>query len=225
MRILAIDTGADICAALLFENGKAKAFSSVNTERDQAKLLAPLVQTLLAEHNTPLATIDRFAVASGPGSFTGLRVGLAFIRGLALACEKPAYGYSHFYLMGHALHSVGLKQALLIRESKREELYTAWMKDGIAQEPFALATPAQCAAWLEENKDAAFCGDGAHHVLNMHPEHSEKHIALPHEVLMNSLAFICMNDTAPAQAPLPVYLREADVTFPAAIKKERAVPA
>lgn len=223
MRILAIDTGADICAAILLENGNVKAFSSVNTERDQAKMLAPLVQTLLAEHNTPLASIDRFAVATGPGSFTGLRVGLAFIRGLGLACGKATYGYSHFHLMAHALCHVGLKQALLIRESKREELYAAWMKDGTAQEPFGLATSAQCAAWLEENKNAAFCGDGAHHVLNAHPEYSKRHIILPHEVLMHSLAVLCQNDTAPAQAPTPVYLREADVTFPTAAHKERAV--
>ena len=89
MRTLALDTGYDHCILILLENGGVIAERIVATERDQAKILAPLTEALLTEKALKINDIDRLAVCTGPGSFTGLRVGLAFMRGLSLAANKP----------------------------------------------------------------------------------------------------------------------------------------
>lgn len=90
MKILAIDTGGDSCAVSLHIDGQLAAEKIVETGRDQAKILAPLTADVLNEHKLKVSDIDRFGIATGPGSFTGLRVGLAFVRGLALgAVSRP----------------------------------------------------------------------------------------------------------------------------------------
>lgn len=94
MRVLAIDTALSACSAALVENGVARAVMSEPMERGHAERLAPLVDELMRGAGVAFAEVERIAVTVGPGSFTGVRVGLSFARGLALALGVPCVGVS-----------------------------------------------------------------------------------------------------------------------------------
>jgi len=94
MLILAIDTALDACAAAVLDTGTGKlvAQESQAMKRGHAEALMPLIARVMKRAAVPFAALDRVAVTTGPGSFTGLRVGLAAARGIALAAKKPAVG-------------------------------------------------------------------------------------------------------------------------------------
>jgi tRNA threonylcarbamoyladenosine biosynthesis protein TsaB len=94
MLILAIDTALDTCAAAVLntETGKMAAHESQAMKRGHAEALMPLIRRVMAQSGVSFAALDRIAVTTGPGSFTGLRVGLSAARGIALAAKKPAVG-------------------------------------------------------------------------------------------------------------------------------------
>jgi tRNA threonylcarbamoyladenosine biosynthesis protein TsaB len=96
MRILAIDTALDACSAALFdtERDRMLAMQSREIGRGHAELLIPLVDEVMKSAGATFDSLDRIAVTVGPGSFTGLRVGLSAARGFALAAKKPAVGVS-----------------------------------------------------------------------------------------------------------------------------------
>ena len=94
MRVLAIDTALAACSAAIFdtEHGHIVASESEPMVRGHAEALMPLVQRVVNAAHLAFPAIDRIAVTTGPGSFTGLRVGIAAARGIALAAGKPAVG-------------------------------------------------------------------------------------------------------------------------------------
>jgi len=94
MLILAIDTALDACAAGVLDTdaGKLVALESLAMKRGHAEALMPLIARVMKEAGIAFTSLDRLAVTTGPGSFTGLRVGLSAARGIALAANKPAVG-------------------------------------------------------------------------------------------------------------------------------------
>jgi tRNA threonylcarbamoyladenosine biosynthesis protein TsaB len=94
MLILAIDTALDACAACLLDTtaGGLIAQESQVMKRGHAEALMPLIARVIRESGIEFGDLDRIAVTTGPGSFTGLRVGLSAARGIALAANKPVVG-------------------------------------------------------------------------------------------------------------------------------------
>src|SRR5437764_7001741 len=94
MLILAIDTALDACAAGVLDTdaGKMIAQQSLPMKRGHAEALMPLIARVLQQSGIGFAGLDRIAVTTGPGSFTGLRVGLSAARGIGLAAGKPVVG-------------------------------------------------------------------------------------------------------------------------------------
>lgn len=94
MLILAIDTALDACAAgvLDTEAGRLIAQESQAMKRGHAEALMPLIARVIERSGIAFVALDRIAVTTGPGSFTGLRVGLSAARGIALAANKPVVG-------------------------------------------------------------------------------------------------------------------------------------
>ena len=94
MLILAIDTALDACAAGILdtEAGHLIAQESLAMKRGHAEALMPLIARVIQQSGLAFASLDRIAVTTGPGSFTGLRVGLSAARGIALAADKPVVG-------------------------------------------------------------------------------------------------------------------------------------
>lgn len=98
MRILAIDTALEACSAAVFdtEDPERPAYESAAMTRGHAEALMPMIARTLDLARIKATDLDRIAVTVGPGSFTGLRVGIAAARGLALATGKPAIGLTTF---------------------------------------------------------------------------------------------------------------------------------
>jgi tRNA threonylcarbamoyl adenosine modification protein YeaZ len=94
MRVLAIDTALEACSAAVLDTGAGAvaAHESMPMQRGHAEALMPLIARVMARAGQMFAELDRIAVTTGPGSFTGLRVGIAAARGIALAAGKPAIG-------------------------------------------------------------------------------------------------------------------------------------
>jgi tRNA threonylcarbamoyladenosine biosynthesis protein TsaB len=94
MLILAIDTALDACAAGVLDTdaGKLIAQESQAMKRGHAEAVMPMIARVIKESGIAFASLDRIAVTTGPGSFTGLRVGLSAARGIALAANKPVVG-------------------------------------------------------------------------------------------------------------------------------------
>ncbi|CAL8979403.1 tRNA threonylcarbamoyladenosine biosynthesis protein TsaB [Rhodoplanes serenus] len=94
MRVLALDTALAACSAAVFDldRGGVLAHESRPMERGHAEALMPMIARVMSEADLEFGDLDRIAVTIGPGSFTGLRVGVAAARGLALAAHKPVVG-------------------------------------------------------------------------------------------------------------------------------------
>lgn len=91
MLVLGINTAADTCEAALFDGGLVAGRVEPMQLRHDARL-APLVEQLMREAGKTFGELERIAVVAGPGSFTGVRVGVAFARGLSLALDIPSVG-------------------------------------------------------------------------------------------------------------------------------------
>jgi tRNA threonylcarbamoyl adenosine modification protein YeaZ len=94
MRVLAIDTALAACSAAVLDTERAAvtAHESLPMQRGHAEALMPLIKRVMERSGLGFADLDRVAVTTGPGSFTGLRVGIAAARGLGLAAGKPVVG-------------------------------------------------------------------------------------------------------------------------------------
>ena len=94
MLILAIDTALDACAAGVLDTSASKliAWETQPMKRGHAEALMPLIGRVMNQAAIAFTALDRIAVTTGPGSFTGLRVGLSAARGIALAADRPVVG-------------------------------------------------------------------------------------------------------------------------------------
>src|ERR1700716_2944578 len=94
MRVLAIDCALDACAAAVLDSTTGSIIASQTRimVRGHAEALMPLIARVMDEAEVEFKELDRIAVTVGPGSFTGLRVGISAARGIALAAAKPAIG-------------------------------------------------------------------------------------------------------------------------------------
>ena len=89
MRILAVDTATKSCSVAVTEDKTVLGEITNVSEQTHAKHLLEMVHTVTRESGLTLSAMDGFAVTRGPGSFTGLRIGISSIKGLALAVNKP----------------------------------------------------------------------------------------------------------------------------------------
>lgn len=101
MRILAIDSSATAASAALVEDGKVLGEFYINTRLTHSQTLMPMIDNVLKCTRAELKSIDLFAVSAGPGSFTGIRIGVASVKGLAMAQGKPCAGVSTLEAMAY----------------------------------------------------------------------------------------------------------------------------
>jgi tRNA threonylcarbamoyladenosine biosynthesis protein TsaB len=141
MKILAVDCCGLSCSVALWAGGQVLADASEPMIHGQATRLVPMMEEVMSQGQAQYGDIDLFAVTTGPGGFTGLRVGIATVRGLALATGKPALGLSSFDVAAGSLPpQTGPRQIIL--ESRRAELYSQIQAaDGTWASPPSLIDP------------------------------------------------------------------------------------
>src|SRR5215475_2070769 len=126
MLILAIDTALDACAAAVLDTGTSKviAMESQAMKRGHAEALMPLLARVMKATGIPFAALDRIAVTSGPGSFTGLRVGLSAARGIGLAAGKPVVGLTTLSAYAAPIVSEGGEQPVISAiDARHDQVY------------------------------------------------------------------------------------------------------
>ena len=164
MKLLAIDSSANVASAALMSDGVLIGEISTNYKKTQSQTLMPMIDALLRFVETDIQDIDLFAAANGPGSFTGLRIGLATIKGLAHACDKPVIGVST--LAGLA-YNVPCCDGLIvpIMDARRDQVYTAayiWKDNALQRiiEPCAVSIHTLLDNVKAQERQAVFLGDG-----------------------------------------------------------------
>src|SRR5471032_3286491 len=99
-------------------------------DRGHAERLAPMVEETMKQAGMAFAALERLAVTTGPGTFTGQRVGLAFMRGLRLALKRPLTGVTTLEaIAASAMDETGQSRAAVIHDARREEAYLL-LQDG-----------------------------------------------------------------------------------------------
>jgi len=152
VRVLAIDTALEACGAAIVESGHVRALAQEFMAKGQAERLAPMVRDLFAEAGCAPRDVDRIVVTVGPGSFTGVRVGLAFARGLAVALAKQCVGVATLEALALEAGEGGLRGALVTTPGA---LYAALYRDGAAVLP-----PQRCERDELANLFAPFAAEG-----------------------------------------------------------------
>ena len=99
MLILALDTSGRIASCALLRDGVVLDSAQQDSQMDHSRLMLPLCEQLLQKHGLTFASVDVFAAVVGPGSFTGVRIGTAAVKGFAWAQDKPCAGVSSLFAM------------------------------------------------------------------------------------------------------------------------------
>lgn len=156
MRLLAIDTALKACSVAYLDGGAAPVSISEPMDRGHAEALAPMAAAVMAGKD--FATLDRIVVTTGPGSFTGLRVGLAFARAMALAVERPCVGVSGLEALALENGADGWRGGLI---ETTGGVYLAIYQDGAARLAPARFDLDEVSAVLARYPGAALRGPGA----------------------------------------------------------------
>ncbi len=212
MRVLAVDTSLGACSAAVLDGEAVRARLCEPMDRGHQERLAPLAAEAMAGAGLAFDALDRVAVTTGPGSFTGLRVGLAFAKGLALALDRPLLGIGTLEaLAAGALGDVpagGVVAAVL--DARRGRVHLQAFRDGRPLDAPACvdleAALAFAAAWAGAGP-LRLVGPGAALLAPAAPGAGvEAALACDPAVLARLAA-----GRDPADAPpVPLYLRGAD---------------
>ncbi|MBV9990203.1 MAG: tRNA (adenosine(37)-N6)-threonylcarbamoyltransferase complex dimerization subunit type 1 TsaB [Alphaproteobacteria bacterium] len=210
MRLLACDTALGACSAALVEDGRVLAHRWVPMERGHAEALAPMVEEVMAGH--AFASLDRLGVTTGPGTFTGQRVGLAFMRALKVALKIPLAGVTTLAAMAaQAKEETGAARAIALHDARRDEVYVE-----IDREPVVLDFDAAVAALraLSGPRPIALAGTAARRACEaLANEFVPSQVRQPDARWVARLA---AGMPATDDAPRPLYLRAPDAKLPKA---------
>ncbi|HKX64546.1 MAG TPA: tRNA (adenosine(37)-N6)-threonylcarbamoyltransferase complex dimerization subunit type 1 TsaB [Rhizomicrobium sp.] len=124
MKLLAVDTALGACSVALLDGEQTLAHIFEPMDRGHAERLAPMVDEAMRAADVAFSALTRLAVTVGPGTFTGQRVGLAFMRGLRLALKIPLIGTTTLEVMAMAAAAeTGLSKAAALHDARRNEAY------------------------------------------------------------------------------------------------------
>lgn len=216
MKCLAVNTANTVLSVALCDGADVLYYFETPETRDQGNLMLGHARQALDAAGIGYDGLDLMAVVTGPGSFTGIRIGLAGMRGLAMAADKPLIGLSSFDLF--AEHCEGEINVVAV-EAWREELYFQ-----MGDAPPVNQSPAVFAESVKgHQKPLVISGDAAHKLAPflpaarvMTPPADARHLA------QKAMQIYARDgQAAAAQRPAPFYLRPADVTLSAA--KNRSI--
>ena len=213
MKVLAFDCSGQGCSAALTAGARLLGQRRATPERGQAQLLLPMIAALLDECGLGWPELELIGVTVGPGSFTGLRIGLAAARGFALAAGLPVCGVSSLEALAAAVPPSERqgRTVVAVVDSKRAELFAQAFGDDLRPlaEPACLA--AEAVAALAAGPVLAV-GDGVCRI----PPLPHGSLARPTAVDAAVIAALAVTRFTQGRslAPVPLYLRPPDVTLP-----------
>jgi len=169
-KILSIETSTGVCSVAYSENGKVIASKELHEANSHASHLTVLIEQLFSMEETPLLKeIDAVAVSSGPGSYTGLRIGVSTAKGICYALNKPLIAIDSMHILSYPMLNKDWSKEELpvlfcpLMDARRMEVYTAIFD---AQHTLKEAISAKIVEedtfdkWLSSNK-VIFFGNGA----------------------------------------------------------------
>ena len=212
--VLAFDTAmGGVSAGLIAANGHVVS-RMVETEREQAAILVPMIQEVLEEASVDFKELDLIVSSVGPGSFTGLRIGLSTARTFGLALDIPVVGLVTLDLM--AQHYETDKTLLVVLETKRQDFYARYYDSN--RVPMTEAFAGDAPMVLEQGSVDEFVVGGD--CLNRFQESVSddlevlENLTQPDPILMAQLGLEQFERDGQQGTPHPLYLRGADVSRP-----------
>lgn len=196
--ILSIDTATEYAGVCLSNGSEILAIQESDAPKSHASFLQPAIQRIMTQTGISLSQIDAVAVSNGPGSYTGLRVGLASAKGICYALNKPLILVNTLQVMAKAM-LVHLAEKDQIPESdtclcpmidaRRMEVFTACFSTELAFERKAEACILDDGfrAWLPPHKKLLFCGSGATKLLSLSWFPADSFLPVSHRVSHLSL--------------------------------------
>lgn len=162
MNILAVDTSALTATVAIMKNGVSVFENNITNALTHSETLMPMIDYALKSVNLTPSDIDLFAVSSGPGSFTGIRIGVSAIKALAYSVNKPVYGVNTLYSLACNLSVVENVAICPIMDARRSQVYNAIYKFNSnevveVEKPRALSIEELCNTI---NEKTYFVGDG-----------------------------------------------------------------
>lgn len=213
MILLALDTCLDACSVAVWADGRVLAAGSEPMRRGHQERLAVMVEATMAQAGTAFTALDRIGVTIGPGSFTGLRVGLAFAKGLGLALDRPVVGVG---VLEALARDVGEGFVAAVIDARRDQVYLQAF-DGaralMAPDVLPVETAAARLAELWTGGPAALVGPGAALLAGVLPQAVLIERAAPAPAVV---ALLASRAQPPFPPPRPLYLRAPDVRLAAA---------
>ena len=164
MKILSVDTSSNVASVAITDDEKLICEITVNTKKTHSQTLMPMIDSALKQSELDINDIDLIVSANGPGSFTGLRIGVSAVKGIAHAAGIPVVGVSILEAMAYNLPFC---EYLIspIMDARRNQVYNAvyeWKNDELSEvkAPRALSIEELTDELLQSNKQIVFLGDG-----------------------------------------------------------------
>lgn len=206
MKILALDTCLPACSAAVLDGDAVLAGKFEPMMKGHQERLATMVREVMADAGIAFDQLNRIGVTVGPGSFTGLRVGVAFAKGLSAALGVPCLGVGA--LQALAGERPGLVVAAV--DARRGQVYAQAFRGGRPlMEPAALRAEDAAAEIARLGQPDAIVGSGAPLLAPSFPQSHLDAEALPNPAVVARLAAVSTLDAA------PIYLRAPDAVLPA----------
>jgi tRNA threonylcarbamoyladenosine biosynthesis protein TsaB len=201
LRLLAVDTALGACSVGVLVDGVLAAFASEPMGRGHQERLAPMAADVMAAAGLAFLDLERIAVCVGPGSFTGVRVGAAFAKGLASALAIPCVGVG-------ALEALAAETGATVAaiDARRDQFYLQAFRDGAPATPPVVVHVAELQAWMQTHAPGAvrIVGPGADALAAHVAGAAAETLAAPHPGRVAALGAVA----DPAAAPsTPLYLR------------------
>lgn len=209
MIVLGLDTCLSACSVAVLNGERVLASAREVMARGHQERLAPMARDVMADAGLAFDRLERIGVTVGPGSFTGLRVGIAFAKGLAAALSLPTAGVGTLEAM--AADSSGLVFSVI--DARREQVYLQGFEDGrplMAPDALAAATAAARVAELSMGRPFTLIGSGAPLLAGLAP--GARVIASEGADARQVARLAAGRPAAPLR---PLYLRAPDAKLPA----------
>lgn len=221
MKILAVDTALGACSVAVLDGEEVLAHCFERMERGHAEALAPMVQVAMHDADLRFRDLQRLAVTTGPGTFTGQRVGMAFMRGLRVALNVPLIGITTLEAMARAaMKECGTSLGAALHDAKRGEVYVALYagREALLEPSLLPLDEAVRTLWhgaVQRDVLLALAGTAAVQALADYVVLGGKAevtcIVVPDALWV---ARIAAKATATSDAPRPLYLRPPDARLP-----------